>query len=184
MKTVTTSLIVAALLYPTACSTPRSVAIEKLEPYQCGTVKRIHTLGSVFLASQPQPEDFEHASQGGIQTVVNLRKASEVDWDEPSVVADLGMQYHSVPFKSPEELTDAVFDEVRKLLNDAENKPLLLHCASANRVGAVWLAHRVLDHGLSFEDAEAEAKTVGLKLPAYTERAREYVSKQRADSAE
>jgi hypothetical protein len=37
-------------------------------------------------------------------------------------------------------------------------RPLLLHCASANRVGAVWLAHRVLDGGLSYDAALREAE--------------------------
>ena len=51
---------------------------------------------------------------------------------------------------------------------------MILHCSSANRVGAVWLAHRVLDGGLKYNEALSEAKTVGLKLPAYEERVKEY----------
>jgi len=153
-------------------------ATEKLEPYECGDVTRLHTLGGVFLASQPAKEDFKMAKAGGIKTVINLRQPDELDWNEKEFIEELGMNYHNVPFKLPGELTDEVFDEVRQLLTTDEKKPILLHCSSANRVGAVWLAHRVLDGGLSYEDALGEAKTVGLKLPAYETKAKGYIESQ------
>jgi protein tyrosine phosphatase (PTP) superfamily phosphohydrolase (DUF442 family) len=171
-----------------ACASPspapeakqaQTAAADKLEPYECGTVKRIHVLGGVFLASQPQPEDFEHAKDGGIKTVVNLRHAEEVPFDEAKVVTDLGMSYESVPFKKIEELTDEVFDRARGLMNDPARQPMMVHCSSANRVGAVWFAHRVLDGGISEDAALAEARRVGLKMPAYEARAREYVATKR-----
>jgi uncharacterized protein (TIGR01244 family) len=185
LVTVRLAAAAAAFLSLGSCSAPDGKVATGaggpvLEPYECGSVARIHTLGGVFLASQPAPEDLKHAREGGIKTVVSLRKPDEIDWDEAAVVKDLGMEFRQVPFPAPGELTDEVFDEVRALLNDAEKRPLLLHCASANRVGAVWLAHRALDHGLSLEAAGEEAKTVGLKLPAYTERAREYVEERRS----
>lgn len=156
------------------------LAAEKLEPYECGSVTRLHTLGGVFLASQPAAEDFKMAQAGGIKTVINLRKPSETDWNEQEFIKELGLDYHNVPFQTPDELTDEVFDEVRGLLAQDESKPILLHCSSANRVGAVWLAHRVLDGGLSYEDALAEAKTVGLKLPAYETKAKDYIESQQS----
>jgi uncharacterized protein (TIGR01244 family) len=152
---------------------------EKLEPYKCGSVERLHTLGGVFLASQPKADDFKMAKEGGIKTVINLRKKEELDWDEEALVKQLGMEYHHLGFKSPAELTDEVFDATRKILNSKDKKPILLHCSTANRVGAVWLAHRVLDHGVGYEDALKEAETVGLKLPAYTEKAKAYIERNR-----
>jgi uncharacterized protein (TIGR01244 family) len=154
----------------------KAATSEKLEPYSCGSVARLHTFGSLFLASQPSPADFEQAQKNGVRTVINLRHDSEIkDFDERRVVTDLGMVYVHEPFDSPEELTDAVFDRCRQLLATAE-RPILLHCNSANRVGAVWIAWRVLDGGLPLEQAVAEAKTIGLKAPALEERARAYVA--------
>lgn len=162
-----------------ACTSPALESATRLEPYQCGNVQRIHAFGDVLLASQPGPDDFKKAS---VNTVVNLRHASEIDGDEAAIVQGLGMDYHNLPFQSPAELTDAVFDQARELLSDPDNKPLLLHCSSGNRVGAIWLAHRVLDHGLSLEEASIEAETVGLKTPALADRAREYIEAQRSAS--
>ena len=158
----------------------KAITTEKLEPYECGTITRLHTYGGVFLASQPAAEDFEMAKKGGIKTVINLRLPEEQkDFDEAEFVRSLGIQYYNPGFNGPDMLTDPIFDRVRELLNQAENKPILLHCSSANRVGAVWLAHRVLDGGLTYDAALAEAKTVGLKLPAYEEIAKDYIGRHR-----
>ena len=151
---------------------------DKLEPYECGNVQRLHVFGQTFLASQPDQDDFKTAAEAGIKTVINLREPGELDWDEAARVKELGMAYVNVPFKAPDSLNDAVFDNVRALLNSKGNKPLILHCSSANRVGAIWLAHRVLDGGATYDEALEEAKTVGLKLPAYTEKAKDYIERQ------
>lgn len=178
----TTALLVIFFLATalTGCAS-KPVASEKLEPYQCGTVARLHTLGGVFLASQPSAEDFDHAKKGGIKTVINLRLPDEVkDFDEAKVVTDLGMAYHNIGFEGPDMLTDDVLDRTRALLRDQSNQPVLLHCSSANRVGAVWLAHRVLDAGLPYDEALAEAKTVGLKTPAYEQIVKNYIERHQS----
>jgi uncharacterized protein (TIGR01244 family) len=179
MKTVRTTffaLLTVILTAGVVQAADKKPAGDKLEPYKCGNVQRLHVLGGIFLASQPNQEDFKTAKENGIKTVINLRQAEEMDWDEAKHVKKLGMQYYHVPFKTPESLTDNVFDTIRKLLKDKDKQPLILHCQSANRVGAVWLAYRVLDGGINYDDALAEAKTVGLKLPAYEEKAKAYIA--------
>lgn len=158
-------------------STPSS---QKLESYECGNVERIHTLGEFFLASQPAPKDFKKAKKGGIQTVINLRYPEETDFEEESIVTSLGMTYHNVPWNGPAELTPEIFQETRQLLRNSK-KPVLLHCSSANRVGAVWIPYRVLDMGAPLEQAVQEAKTIGLKSPVYEKKARQYVRRLRPD---
>lgn len=160
----------------TKAHTPPTTA--QLEPYSCGTVQRMHTLDGVFLASQPAAADFEQASKGGIKTVINNRHASETpDFDEKAIVEGLGMTYISLPYNGEAELTDDVFTRARELLASAQ-RPILMHCGSANRTGALWLAYRALDGGLSLDAARAEAKVVGLKSPAYEAKAVDYVKRK------
>ncbi|MBI1312566.1 methyltransferase domain-containing protein [bacterium] len=59
----------------------------------------------------------------------------------------------------------------------------MVHCASANRVGAVWLAHRVLDAKIPVEASLAEARAVGLRTSAYEQRAYEYIAAERKKAA-
>ncbi|XAM00805.1 hypothetical protein OT109_05325 [Phycisphaeraceae bacterium D3-23] len=152
---------------------------EVLEPFECGTITRLHTYQGVFLASQPSPEDLEQAKAGGVVTVVSLRHASEhPDFDEKHFVEGLGLRYINIPWNGADELTDAVFDRARDVLRN-EHRPVLMHCSSANRVGAVWLPWRVLDGCIEFEEALAEAKIIGLRSPAYEEAARAYIERIR-----
>jgi len=154
-----------------------AITTDQLEPYQCGTVQRLHTYKGVFLASQPAAADFEQAKLGGVKTVINLRHAEEIrDFDEAKVVTDLGLAYHNVPWNGPGELGDAQFDRVRELLRTAE-RPILLHCSSGNRVGPMWLAYRALDDGATVEQATREAKTVGMKSPDFEAKALDYVAR-------
>jgi uncharacterized protein (TIGR01244 family) len=129
----------------------------------------------VYLAGQPSPEDFRIAKKEGLKTVVNLRTKPELTFDEAAHLKSLGIEYHHVPFRSPDTLTDKVFDSVRKVLNEKKKQPVMVHCASANRVGAVWLAHRVLDADVKYAAALKEAEAVGLRTPAFEDRAKAYI---------
>ena len=86
------------------------------------------------------------------------------------------MSYVSVPFNSA-GLNDAVFDKIRALLSDEANHPVMVHCGSANRVGAVWMPFRVLDQDLGEAAALAEAKAIGLRDPAMEKAALDYIEK-------
>jgi hypothetical protein len=65
---------------------------------------------------------------------------------------------------------------VRELLRTTE-RPLLFHCASANRVGANWIPYRMLDQGVTWEQAVDEARAMGLRTEAYVDLARDYVAR-------
>ena len=78
-------------------------------------------------------------------------------------------------------MTDEKISEIRKLLSDTNNQPMILHCKSANRVGAVWMIYRVLDEGWDYDQALKEAKeVVGLRSPGLEKRAKEYIDKHEA----
>ena len=151
----------------------------KLKSAKLGSTRNVHSFGRMLLCGQPSAEDFEAAKKRGIKVVVTLRKKDEVDWDEDATVKDLGLEFHRFGFQRPDALTDKVFDQCRKLLANSKKRPVMLHCASANRVGAIWAAHRVLDDGLSIEDALAEAKTVGLRTPGFVTKVRDYVRRHK-----
>lgn len=146
---------------------------------ECGSIGRLHVCGDIFLAGQPSEADLKLLKDRGVKTIINLRTADELDWDEAGAVRALGMKYVHVPVGSPDDLTDASFGKLCKLLKDADGNPTVLHCASANRVGAVWLAHRIADDGLDYEAALKEAEQVGLRSPALRDKAKQYVEKKR-----
>ena len=46
-------------------------------------------------------------------------------------------------------------------------------------MGGVWLPYRVLDAGLSWDAALAEAKTIGLRNPVLEAKAKDYVDRHK-----
>lgn len=150
----------------------------ELHTEQVGSVDNMHAMGRYDLASQPGREDLALFKERGVTRVINLRTSPEMPFDEAEAVKGLGLEYHHIPVAGPESLTDEVYAKLRSLLNEGEGR-VLLHCASANRVGAVWLAKRVLDDGLTYEAALKEAHAVGLKSAGLESRAAQYIEAQR-----
>lgn len=149
----------------------------QLEAASLGETRNVHAFGPNLLCAQPSAEDFAAAKERGIDVVVSLRGSGEIDWDEEAAVHGQGLKFYRFDFLTPESLTDDVLNKSRRVLRNSEKEPVLLHCGSANRVGAVWLAHRVLDHDVPIDKALEEAETVGLRTPAYRERVMAYIIK-------
>jgi len=178
---LTISLIYGvSLAAPTTAPTtaPIGQGDDKLAPATCGKIARVSRLADVYLAGQPSAEDLAEAKKLGIKTVINLRPDSETnEFKERDAVEAAGLTYVHIPFVA-DQVTDAIFDQAREQLKSAK-RPLLLHCGTANRVGGVWLPYRVLDGGLSWDAALAEAKTIGLRNPVLEAKAKEYVERKR-----
>lgn len=114
----------------------------------------------------------------GFKAVINLRQASErgANVDENRARAtELGLKYIHIPFNgaAPESKT---VDDFLAAISDKSNQPVFIHCASANRVGAVWLVKRVLQDGWTVEKATEEAKLIGLSNAALEQFALKYIA--------
>ena len=152
-------LVILASVQPVAAQQDSPPGIE---PASLGKTKNVHQSGNLFFAGQFSPQDIESIAAARIGRVITLRTEGEIDWDEEAAIKRAGIKFIEVPFRSPESLTDDVFDQIRELLNDP-SETTLFHCGSANRVGGVWLPHRVLDQGVPLEQALTEAQKIGLK---------------------
>ena len=119
---------------------------------------------------QPALEAIARLKEMGFKTVINLRTEKEGTKAEEQAVAAAGLRYLWVPITA-ETLSGADVDAVAKVLDDPGAGPTLLHCASANRVGAVWTILQVR-RGKSLEEAEAEGHAIGLASPAMHEAVR------------
>ncbi len=112
----------------------------------------------------------EEAKRLGFKTVVDLRTPEEGIAEERRAVEDAGLAYVNIPVatRAPTMEQVAAFAEVA---NDAGTYPILLHCASANRAGAMWALYRASE-GVPVEVAIEEGRTNGLssREPAVRER--------------
>lgn len=109
-----------------------------------------------------QPADLQQAQAQGVKTVINLCPVSEDPFDEAALVASLGMDYVNIAVASAADLTPAKARELANVLA-AKSGPTLVHCASGNRVGALFAlkAHHV--DGAPAEQAIEIGRAHGLK---------------------
>lgn len=114
---------------------------------ETGAVRPVDGMTS---AGQPDEAAFKVFADNGYAAVIDLRTEGESrGLDERAVVGGLGMDYVSLPIGR-----DGIsFENARQLdkLIKRYDEPVLVHCASANRVGAL-LALRA-----SLEGADNEA---------------------------
>ncbi|MDP9438143.1 MAG: protein tyrosine phosphatase family protein [Actinomycetota bacterium] len=120
-------------------------------------------LPDVATAGQPEGEHFKRLAEAGYRTVIDLRTSGEDrGLDEPEAIRRAGMEYVSIPV-GHEDIDDGTFDKFRELMADQVRRPVLVHCSSANRVGALLVPYLVLDEGKSAEEASLTASRVGLR---------------------
>ena len=114
----------------------------------------------------------------GFKSVINLRLATETGANVEQNMAqakDLGLNYFHLPLSGAAP-DPAIVDQFLTVVSNKANQPVFIHCASANRVGAVWLVKRVLQDNWTVDKATTEAKAIGLTAPALEKFALDYIS--------
>ncbi len=98
-----------------------------------------HPFPGVLSGGQPSQEELETAKAEGFKTIINLRMPNEMkEWDEPSKVKALGMKYIAIPVGNANDINVKNSSILIAALEDQNNYPVLIHCASGNRVGALF----------------------------------------------
>jgi uncharacterized protein (TIGR01244 family) len=93
----------------------------------------------VLSGGQPDQEQIAAAARAGFRTVINLRTEKEpgFEWEAEAVVRH-GMRYVLIPVAGAEGLTRDNVERVDVALREGiESGPVLLHCGSGNRIGAI-----------------------------------------------
>lgn len=142
------SLLVLALL--ASCSrvdrepvpAESALLVDVAEVAAGGTVRSVNGLSA---SGQPDSEAFKGFAKNGYKAVIDLRGRDEKrGLDEPRVVEELGMTYIPLPIEGADSIS---YDNaiLLKSLIDAQQGPVLVHCASGNRVGALLALIESLD---------------------------------------
>ena len=112
-------------------------------------------------SGQPSEADLETLAEQGYVAVIDLRGEGENrGYAEAAAAEAAGLEYTPLPIPN----ADAVdFDNARKLgeLLDQYDGPVVVHCGSGNRVGAL-VALLEADRGASDEEALDAGRAAGL----------------------
>lgn len=116
----------------------------------------------LVVAGQPATGDWTALAASGIRTVINLRPQAELQGrDERAEVAAAGMRYVELPVSGPADITQENAEALSRLLAQADG-PVLVHCASGNRVGGL-LAVAMVQSGMPVSAALDFGRSAGMK---------------------
>ncbi len=133
----------------------------------------------ICTGGQPTMEELAALKEQGIRAIINLRQPTEYKASEEEAKArELGLRYVNIPVDA-NNLNDQMVEDFLKATDDPANQPAFIHCGSANRVGAFWMIRRVLRDGWNIEEAEKEARKIGMRSPKLYEFALDYIRRHR-----
>ncbi|HNP34458.1 MAG TPA: sulfur transferase domain-containing protein [Woeseiaceae bacterium] len=155
----TVFLLIAAVVL--AGELPQPVTGLKVSLPQVVEVGKVLPVDGISSAGLPDEAALKVFRDSGYVAVIDLRGANEkADTDEQRIVNELGMDYVPLPISGG---TDITFDNAQLLDNILKkyHGPVLVHCASGNRVGAL-LALRLSLQGADDDLALATGRAAGL----------------------
>ena len=133
-------------------------------------------LPDITTSGQPDESALVQLAEKGFVTVIDLRAENEDrGFREADAVENLGMRYVSLPISGPDSVNYENAAALDSFLSSAEG-PVLIHCASSNRVGALLS----LRQRLVGDDADA-ALAIGLKAGLSSPVLREVVEARLAE---
>jgi protein tyrosine phosphatase (PTP) superfamily phosphohydrolase (DUF442 family) len=145
----------------------------------------------ICTGGQPTAGQLEKLKAEGVRAILNLRRPTEKEtplasgarapYDIEAEAAEarrLGLRYFNIPVDR-EAPQDEQVEEFLQIVADPENRPLFIHCSTANRVGGFWMIRRVLVDGWTVEAAEEEARRIGLSNEKTRAFARGYLERHK-----
>ncbi|MEX2179782.1 MAG: sulfur transferase domain-containing protein [Gemmatimonadaceae bacterium] len=167
------ALLASALFVPRANAQPMArvdsisaVPAPVLLPIEGMFQSRYAKVGDdFFVAGQPTEKALREMKALGVTTVINLRSPEEmarIGYDEPKLVAELGMRYVYIPMRGTAALpySPAGLETFTQAMRDAEGK-VLLHCTIAWRASHLWGAY-LIQQGLPADDVLRHTRAINL----------------------
>lgn len=117
---------------------------------------------NLWVGGQPLLSEFAELQKAGLTHVINLRPDNEMQgFNEADYVQLLGLTYYHLPIASGADLTAQMAEQFDQALQAAPG-PVLVHCASGNRVGALFALRAFYQQGHSADAALEIGRSHGL----------------------
>lgn len=136
----------------------------------------------IFIARfEPDRREFSEIAEEGFRSLVSLQTEEEDQRVSPDkerrLAEEAGLAFYHQPV-SKSGLSDEVVDRFRAEFEKLP-KPVLLHCSSGKRAGAMAMMHLTAGAGMSGDDAISHAEKMGFECdtPELEEFVRSYVDR-------
>jgi tyrosine-protein phosphatase SIW14 len=115
-----------------------------------------------YRGGQPTENGLAELKKLGIKTIINLRTTGNDVEKEEIAAKKLGLNFINVPLNNWLKPKNSEVENVLKLINEATNQPLFLHCKrGSDRTGTIVAAYRIRFENWTDKQAVKEAKTFG-----------------------
>ena len=126
--------------------------------------------GRMLFGGQPDAAAIKRlAEQEGVAMLINLRQPQEMEklgFDAPAACESCGVKYVNVPVAMP--FSKAEVEQFANAVESTEGS-VLVHCATSNRVGAIWAAYLVTRKDVPVDEAIEIGRSAGMtKRPLET----------------
>jgi protein tyrosine phosphatase (PTP) superfamily phosphohydrolase (DUF442 family) len=127
-------------------------------------VRNVSRAGDIYVAGTPTYDGLRRLKAEGVTTVIDLRLADQVGPDAASDAEKLGLRRIHLPMNSS-GITDAQAEAFLAVMREFGDEPMLIHCAGANRAGAMYGLHLGASGACSVDEALQLAKQAGMRSP-------------------
>lgn len=117
----------------------------------------------LITGGQPTLKQIEQLQKLGVKNIINLRGEHEFDeFDEKAEVESKGLNYVSLQIKGKAGVTIVNAKRFAEIMNQQQGKTFV-HCASGNRVGAMFALSHVLNDDKGLEEAIELGEKAGMR---------------------
>lgn len=138
------------------------VAAKELVPYpaQINDIMRYQRVApNIATSGALDSNAIQELVKHDFRTVIDLRTEQEGTESEKLAVKKNDMEYFNIPI-TREGIDESQLAAFKEILTQAEF-PILLHCSSGNRAGAMWTVYR-LSEGIPADRAFKEGRAAGM----------------------
>ena len=140
---------------------PATAGLDQAPLIEIHNAKRVFP--GILSGGQPTDAQLVAAQAKGFRTVINLRTAGEMQGsNEADVVHELGMNYITIPVAGAAGINRENRQALVAALADSSQYPVLVHCASGNRVGALFALDAASGGQLPVEEVMAIGMQAGM----------------------
>ncbi len=115
---------------------------------------------TVYLAGQPEPEDWQRLADQGFKLVINVRSDPERAAAQAKSAEAHGLNYIHLQVPAY-ELESEHIQAFHDALTQEPDGKVLVHCRTASRVALMWMLHRMVQDHWTQEQAESELQEAG-----------------------
>lgn len=156
-------LICLALVAQPTCAQDEAFLQHTQVPMSYEIPKLMNPADGLLVGGQPTQQALHRLAADGYGVVINLRGLEEFDgYDEPNVAEALGMAYYAIPVSGAGDLSLENVRQLDQILASHADSKILVHCASGNRVGALFALRAAWLHNRSPEQALDAGRVHGL----------------------